>query len=622
MDTTIYPHLQTGLAILLGAGLITPLLASKRQLAGIVNLLAVVLAGLFFASSAIQVLSGPGAPASFDLQLAGLTIPLLVDGFSAVFLLLIAVIASVVALYCIGYMQMDHYRHYSLRGFYFCYPVFIAGMIALVTVDDLSTGFTIAWQLMTLTSFWLIRFDHQDPVIVRSANKYLLLMQLAWAAVLTAGLLVPGCGWGTPLHHIAEQLGTLDVGLRTLLLALAFLGFGMKAGMFPLGQLWLPDAHSVAPSPISALLSGVMLKTGIYGLIRTLFWMTPESMPAHELQYWGLAVAVIGVVTLFIGTSQSLKQVDAKRLNAYSSIGQIGYIILAIGAARYYLGPNAALHALALLAILGAFLHVLNHAIFKSLLFLCVGSVQYTTGTKDLDKLGGLFALMPITAIIAGIAAIAVSGVPAFSGFTSKWAIVAATLLSGKAAGIFVIFGVIALVTSAMTLATYVKLYGMTFTSVGVEWNTDGNAKVQEVGKLMLAPKLLLTAICLLQGLCPWLFVALFGRVLATSEGVLTHTLATPALLATLSERYAGVAVSNASGTAVAFSLPLVMVALLVVAGLFARWLKHAGGAQTRQAPVWLCGYQTLNNANRYLSSHIFDAFKKFMKWTGGNVRA
>ncbi|QLI82177.1 hypothetical protein HZU75_11925 [Chitinibacter fontanus] len=619
MDTTIYPHLQTGLAILLGAGLITPLIASKRQLAGIVNLLAVVLAGLFFASSAINVLSGPGAPASFDLQLAGLTIPLLVDGFSAVFLLLIAVIASVVALYCIGYMQMDHYRHYSLRGFYFCYPVFIAGMIALVTVDDLSTGFTIAWQLMTLTSFWLIRFDHHDPVIVRSANKYLLLMQLAWATVLTAGLLVPGCGWGTPLHQIAEQLGTLDVGLRTLLLALTFLGFGMKAGMFPLGQLWLPDAHSVAPSPISALLSGVMLKTGIYGLIRTLFWMTPESMPAHELQYWGLAVAVIGVVTLFIGTSQSLKQVDAKRLNAYSSIGQIGYIILAIGAARYYLGPNAALHALALLAILGAFLHVLNHAIFKSLLFLCVGSVQYTTGTKDLDKLGGLFALMPITAIIAGIAAIAVSGVPAFSGFTSKWAIVAATLLSGKAAGIFVIFGVIALVTSAMTLATYVKLYGMTFTSVGVEWNEK--TKVHEVSQLMLAPKLILAAVCLVQGFFPYLFVQLFGRVLATSEGVLTHTLGTPAVLASLSQHYAGVSFAATNGSAVAFSLPLVMIAMLVVALLAALWLRRAGGAEERTAPVWLCGYQTLNNANRYLSSHIFDAFKKFMKWTGGNVR-
>jgi len=618
MDHQIYQNLQIGILILLCSAAISPLLASKRQWAGMLNILATLAAAIVLTSVAVQILSSGAAPAMFDLHLGGLAIPLMVDGFSAVFMALISIVAAITAFYCIGYMEMDHYRHYSLRSFFFCYPIFIAGMIALVSVDDLSTGFTIAWQMMTIASFFLIRFDYKDPVIVKSANKYLILMQLAWLAVLTAGLIVPDCGWGTPLHHIAEQLGMADTGLRTLVLALTLLGFGMKAGMFPLGQLWLPDAHSVAPSPISALLSGLMLKTGVFGMIRTLFWMMPDSMPAQEVQAWGMLVAVIGVITLFIGTSQSLKQVDAKRLNAYSSIGQIGYIIMAIGCARYYLGANSALHTLALLAMLGAFLHILNHAIFKSLLFLCVGSVQYTTGTKDLDKLGGLFALMPITAIIAGIAAIAVSGVPAFSGFTSKWAIVGSALLSGKAAGIFVIFGVIALVTSAMTLATYVKLYGMTFTSVGVQWNEKSD--IHEVSKIMLAPKLLLAAICLVQGFFPWLFVQLFARVLATSEGVLTHTLGTPQIFSSLSQSYSGISFS-AHGTAVAFSLPLIMIAMLGVALLFALWLRKAGGAETRTAPVWLCGYQVQNNMNRYRSSHIFDAFKKFMKWTGGNVR-
>ncbi len=618
MDHQIYQNLQIGILILLCSAAITPLLASKRQWAGMLNFLSTLAAAIVLTSVAVQVLGSGAAPAMFDLHLGGLAIPLMVDGFSAVFMALISIVATITAFYCIGYMEMDHYRHYSLRSFFFCYPIFIAGMIALVSVDDLSTGFTIAWQMMTLASFFLIRFDYKDPVIVKSANKYLILMQLAWLAVLTAGLIVPNCGWGTPLHQIAEELGMADAGLRTLVLALTLLGFGMKAGMFPLGQLWLPDAHSVAPSPISALLSGLMLKTGVFGMIRTLFWMMPDSMPAQEVQAWGMLIAVIGVITLFIGTSQSLKQVDAKRLNAYSSIGQIGYIIMAIGCARYYLGANSALHTLALLAMLGAFLHILNHAIFKSLLFLCVGSVQYTTGTKDLDKLGGLFALMPITAIIAGIAAIAVSGVPAFSGFTSKWAIVGSALLSGKAAGIFVIFGVIALVTSAMTLATYVKLYGMTFTSVGVQWNEKND--IHEVSKIMLAPKLLLAAICLVQGFFPWLFVQLFARVLATSEGVLTHTLGTPQIFASLSQSYSGISFS-AHGTAVAFSLPLIMIAMLGVALLFALWLRKAGGAETRTAPVWLCGYQVQNNMNRYRSSHIFDAFKKFMKWTGGNVR-
>jgi hydrogenase-4 component B len=619
MGPQIYQHLQIGILILLASAVITPLIAQQRRWAGALNFIATLCSTLVFSAIAIQVLSGAAAPAAFDFHLAGLAIPLLIDGLSAVFLVLISAIATLTAFYCIGYMEMEHYRHYSLRSFYVCFPIFIAGMIALVTVDDLSTGFTIAWQMMTLASFGLIRFDYQDPVIVKSANKYLLLMQLAWASVLAAGLMLPGCSWGTPLHQITTQLGLADAGVRTLMLTLTVLGFGMKAGMFPLGQLWLPDAHSVAPSPISALLSGVMLKTGIYGLIRTLFWMLPESMPAIEIQAWGMAVAIIGVVTLFIGTSQSLKQVDAKRLNAYSSIGQIGYIILALGAARYYLGADAALHTLALLAMLGAFLHIINHAIFKSLLFLCVGSVQYTTGTKDLDKLGGLYALMPVTAIIAGIAAIAVSGVPAFSGFTSKWAIVGSTLLSGKAAGVFVIFGVIALVTSAMTLATYVKLYGMTFTSVGAEWSSSKD--IHEVSNIMLAPKLILALVCLVQGFFPWLFVQLFTRVLASTEGVLHHSLGSATLQASLAQHAAGIRFIESTGVDIAFSLPLIMLAMLGVALLIARWLRKAGGAQERTAPVWLCGYQLQNNANRYRSSHIFAAFKKFMHWTGGNVR-
>ncbi|MGL4995562.1 MAG: proton-conducting transporter membrane subunit, partial [Deefgea sp.] len=279
MDHQIYQSLQIGILILLGSAAITPLLASKRQWAGTLNFLATLAAAIVFTSVAVAVLGSGAAPAMFDLHLGGLAIPLMIDGFSAVFMALISIVATITAFYCIGYMEMDHYRHYSLRSLFFCFPIFIAGMIALVSVDDLSTGFTIAWQMMTLASFFLIRFDYKDPVIVKSANKYLILMQLAWLSVLTAGLIVPNCGWGTPLHQIAEELGMADAGLRTLVLALTLLGFGMKAGMFPLGQLWLPDAHSVAPSPISALLSGLMLKTGVFGMIRTLFWMMPDSMP-------------------------------------------------------------------------------------------------------------------------------------------------------------------------------------------------------------------------------------------------------------------------------------------------------------------------------------------------------
>ncbi len=433
--------------------------------------------------------------------------------------------------------------------------------------------------------------------------------------------LLTHAGLGTPLAALTAGLGGAGTGRRALIYGLLLFGFGMKVGMFPLGQLWLPDAHSSAPSPISALLSGVMIKTGVYGMIRMLFWMVPPEVQAHGGRSLGLIVAGFGVVTLFIGTVQALKQHDAKRLHAYHSIGQMGYILLAIGSAQYFvLSDNALLNTLAVLALVGGLYHAVNHVLFKGLLFLCTGSVQYATGTKDLDKLGGLLRLMPITALVSAIASAAIAGIPGFSGFVSKWAIIASGLLGGTSAGIIVLFAVIALMTSAITLASYVKFFGMSFTASGIEWRRGTG--VREVGVLMLLPMSLLAALCLVQGFWPGFFVGLFIRVFAISEGSLVQALfADAATQAALAQSWGGVSLSLApGGQPVAFVMPLALLAMLYSAGLFAAWFRRAGGGEPRQAPVWLGGYQTLNGANSYTSSHIYPAFKKFMWWTGGNV--
>lgn len=621
MDFNAYDGLFLGLALLLASALVTPLVAGQRKFAGWLNVLFCLAAGLAFAAVAITVLDGSTPATPFVLALGGRNLPFLVDGFSALFLGLIALMATVTAIYCVGYMEMDHYRHYRLGGFFFAYPLFIAGMVGIVTVDDLTLGFTVAWQLMTLASWFLIRFDHRDREIVRSANKYLLLMELAWGAIVAAALLIPGADFGTPVHALTEGIGAAPPGLRLALYGLLLFGFAMKAGMFPLGQLWLPDAHSSAPSPISALLSGVMIKTGVYGIVRTLFWMVPPIVQAQEGRFLGLGLASFGVVTLFVGTIQALKQHDAKRLHAYHSIGQMGYILLGVGTAQYFfLSGSPLLHTLAALALIGGLYHTINHALFKGLLFLCTGSVQYATGTKDLDQLGGLLKLMPLTALTAAVASASIAGIPAFSGFMSKWAIIASGLVGGRAGGVIVLFGVIALMTSAITLASYVKFFGMAFTAAGLDGRKPG--EVHEVGFVMVLPKLVLAAVCLVQGLFPVLFVGLFFRVFASAEGSLVQPLfADPATVAAIARSLAGISLELAPGTApVAYIMPLALVAMLLVAGLFAAWLRAAGGAEQRTAPVWLCGYQTLNNSNRYLSSHIYAAFKKLMRWTGGNV--
>ena len=470
MTADIFTRLFAGFAVLAVAAVVTPLLARKRRLAGIVNLALVSVSAVLLLTVAFEAVFGHGAHASLTLSLGPVAIPFLVDGFSGLFLAVIAFMAVMSAIYSIRYM--DHYPEYGLGGYYLCYPLFILGMAALVTVDDLAVGFTLAWQIMTVASFFLVRFEHRKKENVRNAAKYLVLMEFAWVLVVGGAFFVDGYTFGEPLAATAAKLGGTS-GLPLLgFFAFLLAGFGLKAGVFPLGQLWLPDAHSIAPSPVSALLSGVMLKTGIYGLMRTFLFMAPVANPAFDAGAWGLAIAAIGAVTLLVGTIQSMKQSDAKRLLAYSSIGQIGYIVLAIGAVLFLgaSGPSA-LRALALVAAIGALYHVLNHAIFKGLLFLTSGSILYATGTKDLNKLGGLIKLMPVTAVVAGIASLSISGMPPFSGFASKWTIISSSLLAGEGTVALVLFGIVALFTSAVTLACYVKFFGMAFTSSGSEWN-------------------------------------------------------------------------------------------------------------------------------------------------------
>lgn len=615
MTADLFVRLFLGFALLAAAAVATPPLARRRTLAGVLNLVLIAAAAVLLLTVSFEALFGQAGPAARTLTLGPLAIPFLVDGLAGLFLAIIAFMAVMSAIYSIRYM--DHYPGYGLGVYALCFPLFILGMAALVTVDDLGLGFTLAWQIMTVASFFLVRFERRKAENRRGAAKYLALMELAWVLVVAGAFFARGHAFGEPLAEIAAKLGTTG-GLPLLgFFAFLLIGFGLKAGVWPLGQLWLPDAHSIAPSPVSALLSGVMLKTGIYGLMRTFLFMTPKDNAAFDGRTWGLVVAAIGAVTLLIGTIQSMKQSDAKRLLAYSSIGQIGYIVLATGAVLY-LGTTGGpvLRALAVAAVIGALFHVLNHAIFKGLLFLTSGSILYATGTKDLNKLGGLIRLMPVTAVIAGIASLSISGMPPFSGFSSKWTIISSTLLAGDGTFALVLFGIIALFTSAVTLACYVKFFGMAFTSSGSEWNVGKT--IREVPGSMLAPKIVLAAVALVQGLFPALSVNLALTALGRSEGFfLAEAVASPA--GPVSTSALGVRLTGLN--ALPFSAAAAPLVVLLVLGLgfaFGALLRKAGGSKEVEAPTWLCGYQDLSNANRYTDRAMFAGLRGLFKFAGG----
>ncbi|MBN1533540.1 MAG: hypothetical protein JXA20_12805 [Spirochaetes bacterium] len=617
MNTDIYRNLLIALAVLASSAVISPILAGRRKLAGVVNFLLTSIAGVILLVVAYGAIFGEGEHAAQLISFGPLGIHFLVDGFAGLFIGIVSFMAIISAFYSIEYME--HYPEYHLRWYYLCYPLFIFGMILLLTVDDLSVGFSIAWQIMTISSYFLIKFEYKKKENVRGANKYLVLMELAWLLVLVGTFFIGGYHFGDSMHEIVQKIGETGGVYLYAMYGFLLVGFGFKAGVFPLGQLWLPDAHSIAPSPISALLSGVMLKTGIYGIMRTFLFMVPANATFDGMT-WGMIVATVGVLTLFIGTVQSMKQSDAKRLLAYSSIGQIGYIVFAVGAAMVMLNvQDPLIKTLALIAMIGSLFHVMNHAIFKGLLFLTSGSVLYATGTKDLNKLGGLIKIMPVSAVIAGIASLSIAGMPPFSGFSSKWTIISTSLLAGNKVMVLVIFGIIALFTSAVTLACYVKFFGMMFTSVGHEWNVK--KEVKEVPAVMLIPKIILTLVCLTQGLMPFIFYRVVINVFQRSAGsIVQGQYATYDFSQMLNVSLLGIQVKDFYTASVsAAAAPIVVLIVVACAFLISYLFRISGGSKEVTAPTWLCGYQELNNLNRYTDKSMFAALKNLLWWTGGN---
>ncbi len=620
MNSNLYGSLLLSMGILVLSAVIVPFFSEKRKLAGWLNFAFTAVAGFILLNISYSVIFERSLNTELWTIAGFLPVYLLLDSFAGFFLAIIAVMSIMSAFYSIDYME--HYHDYSLKSYYVNYPIFIAGMVAIITVDDLTTGFTVAWQMMTIASYFLVKFEYKKPENVKSANKYLVLMEIAWLLILV-GAFVAGSGLGDSIHAVTRSLGASTGVIPFIVYALIFLGFGFKAAIFPFGQMWLPDAHSIAPSPISALLSGVMIKTGVYGIIRTFFWMIPHNETFHfSGSLWGAIIAVFGVVTLFIGTVQSMKQSNSKRLLAFSSIGQVGYIIFGIGAAVFMFNSNSHyLKLLALIAIIGAVYHVLNHAVFKGLLFLTSGSVLFATDSKDLNKLGGLIKYMPVTAIIAGIASLSISGVPPFSGFASKWTLISTSLLAGNEVFFLVIFGIIALFTSAITLSCYVKFFGMTFTSAGTEWTVD--KQVKEVGAGMLLPKFILAALCIVQGVIPFFYFNTIIAVFQNSGGsMLSAAFRNMEIDKYVFNTAMGVTVEVPGlSSAASMAVPVVVLVIFAIALCVALLLTRSGGNTERQAETWLCGYQTLNNRNRYMDSSMFAALKAMFGWTGGNVK-
>jgi hydrogenase-4 component B len=491
------------------------------------------------------------------------------DALSAFFVALLAIAVAGVSLFSAGYFR--HGQGTAPGLLCLQYHVFIASMVVVLLADD-AYLFMVAWETMALASYFLVVASHRIPEIRSAGFLYLLVAHIgAIALLLTFGVLHGGVGDYT---FDSMRAADISVGWASAAFLLALFGFGAKAGLLPL-HVWLPEAHPAAPSPVSALMSGVMLKMAVYGLIRVSFDLLP-----FQLAWWGVLALVLGLVTALFGVMFAAVQTDMKRLLAYSSVENVGIILAGLGlTVVFHTYGNAPLAAVALLASL---YHCLNHACFKSLLFLATGAVLHATRERSLGKLGGLARNMPWVGVAALIGTLAIAGIPPLNGFVSEWLLLQAFLFSPGLPDpylhMLVPLGSAALVlAAALSAYVMVKFYGVIFLGQPRE---AALAEARDAGPWERAGLAWLAAACVLLGIVPMAVILLLDRITLPLVGFAVGAQDTGWLL------LAPVSPERASYAPLLVLLGIAGV--LLVAFVLVRTLYHG---RVRRAPAWDCGY-------------------------------
>jgi hydrogenase-4 component B len=588
--TNAVHNVEASILVLIAGSLASLIFARNRKLCGWISFLFVCISSVFTGLAFARAFAGDLRPHPIlSLPQLGSSLTLRIDPLSAIFLAIVAVISLLSALYSVRYME--HYPRDSVAKFFPVLLLCIASMTGVLVCADF-LFFLICWESMTLTSYFLVTFEAENAASQRAGLKYFIITHGATLCMVAAALLLWRTSGSFAFDAIRQTLPGLLVArpiLAHTIILLFVLGFATKAGVLPMGD-WLPDAHPVAPSGMSATLSGALVKLGIYGLIR-LFCSFLVASPS--LRTWGIVLALAGTGSLFVGTLTALRQIDTKRLMAFHTIGQIGYICLGLGVGIYCLGLYP---ALATVALAGAILHAVNHACFKSCLFLGAGSVLYRTGKRDMDQLGGLARFMPITTGTTAIASLSIAGVPPLNGFTSKWLIVAACLLAGMHFPLFLVLALIALFISLATLASFLKVLASVFLG-----KADESFAAKEIPLSMIVPQVTLAVLCVLLGVFPQLVLHFIGHAIEAATAIPLAGLQTAGL-------WSGFRLMD--GSPVGFWSPLAMVTALAGLALLSYAIQRAGSAQTRSVPVWYCGEEHAPAMVRYPASSLYLPFK------------
>jgi formate hydrogenlyase subunit 3/multisubunit Na+/H+ antiporter MnhD subunit len=502
--------------------------------------------------------------------LPGLPFHLRLDSLSAFFLMVIGGVAAGVSVFAAGYFRKGEGTAPGLLCLQ--YHVFLASMALVVLADD-AYVFMVMWETMALSSFFLVTTNHRIAEIRRAGYLYLLVAHIgALAILLCFGVLQANTGDYTFANMRMQSLSPFWASVAFVL---ALFGFGAKAGIVPL-HVWLPEAHPAAPSPVSALMSAVMLKTAIYGFLRISY-----DLMHTQLWWWGLLLMAVGLATALFGVVFAAAQVEMKRLLAYSSIENIGLIFAAIGLSVLFSAYG--MHTVSALALTAALYHVAGHAFFKSLLFVTTGAVLHATSERNLGKLGGLIRYMPWVGWVSLIAVLASAGLPPLAGFVSEWLLLQSFLFTPGLPNSFlnmlipVVAALIALV-AALAGYTMVKFFGVIFLGQPRE---EKLSQAHDAGGWARVGMGWLALGCIVLGLLPTYFIQLIDPVTRqlVGTGIGERVAAGGWLLVPVAlERASYGPVIFLGGVAASCALAFVLV----------RWLYH--GRLRRSAP-WDCGF-------------------------------
>ena len=496
-----------------------------------------------------------------------------IDGLGAFFAIVILAIAAPTLVYALGHRSHQP----GFRGSGALLGAFVISMVAVVLAAD-AFSFLLAWETMSLVSFGLVLSDHRRAGVRESAWVYLVMTHTATACIVVAFLLLARATGSLDFSAWASASGSLDATTAATVFVLGLVGFGTKAGLIPL-HVWLPRAHPIAPAHVSALMSGVMIKLGIYGLVRLAFeWLAPGPW------WWGGLVLILGAASAVLGVLYALMEHDLKRLLAYHSIENIGIIVMGIGTALAARALGAA--PVVALGLAAALFHVANHATFKALLFMGAGVIDSAVGTRDLEHLGGLSRRMPYTAACFLVGSAAISGLPPLNGFASEWLTLHGLLALGRSpfAALaqlvpLLASGALAL-TAALAVACFVKAFGIAFLALP---RSPRAADAREAGPLAILPMALLAIACVILGLASGSVVAYIGALVPAGSMSGRETFA----------------LEPATGRVSIPALAAMLAVLVLLAGVLPRSL---GAVRTRIGETWACGI-ALHPVHEYTST-------------------